>query len=259
MPAVSPSFARRIRRVLRALAIACRYWIVAALMVTIAAVISTASATTQSQSVDLSRQPIGSAPQDFECWRAGEPDPDHWTIVREAATDNSVSIQQSGGNRTALPSLAIYKPLWAVNAKISAQFKLIDGSMPSAGIAVRVTSPNDYYLVRVSAFEQRLSLLHVVGGTPEEIAGVDADITQNHWQSLEVVANGNSFKISLDGQWALTAFDYSKPVNGQIGIWAERDDITRFNQIEISSLAYASNQDDVRGRREEQDNGGVDD
>ena len=258
MPAVSPSFARRIRRVLRALAIACRYWIVAALMVTIGVVTSPASAITQSQTVNLSRQPIGGAPQDFECWRAGEPDPNHWTIVRDAATENSVSIQQSGANRTALPSLAIYKPLWAVNAKISAQFKLIDGSMPSAGIAVRVTSPNDYYLVRVSAFEQRLSLLHVVGGTPEEIAGVDADITQNHWQSLEVVANGNSFKISLDGQWALTAFDYSKPVNGQIGIWAERDDVTRFNQIEISSLAYASNQDDVRGRREEQDNGGVD-
>ena len=248
MPAVSPSFARRIRRVLRALAIACRYWIVAALMATIGVVTSPASAIAQSQTVDLSRQPIGGAPQDFECWRAGESDPHHWTIVRDAATENIVSIQQSGANRTALPSLAIYKPLWAVNAKISAQFKLIDGSLPGAGIAIRVTSPNDYYLVRVSAFEQRLSLLHVVGGTPEEIAGVDADITQNHWQSLEVVANGNSFKISLDGQWVLTAFDYGKPAGGHFGIWTERDDVTRFNQIEITPLTYLSDDENLKNR-----------
>jgi hypothetical protein len=112
--------------------------------------------------------------------------------------------------------------------------------MPSAGIAVRVTSPNDYYLVRASAFEQRLSLIHVVDGGSEEIADVDADIRPNHWQSLEVVANGNSFKISLDDQWVLTAFEYSKPINGQFGIWAERDDVTRFNQIEISSVTYTS-------------------
>ena len=258
MPAISFCFARRVRRDWHASATACRHWIVAALMVTIGVFASPVSAITQSQTVDLSRQPIGSAPQDFEFWRAGEPDPNHWTIVREAATDNTVSIQQSGESRAAPPSLAIYKPRWAVNAKISARFKLIDGSMPSAGIAVRVISPNDYYLVRASASEQRLSLLHVVDGTSEEIADVDADVTPNHWQSLEVVVNGNSFKISLDGQWVLTGFDYSKPVNGQFGIWAERDDVTRFNQIEISPLTYASNRDDLRGRREEQDNDGVD-
>jgi hypothetical protein len=258
MPAISFCFAKRFRRDWRASAIACRHWIVAALMVTIGVFVSPVSAIAQSQTVDLSRQPIGSAPQDFEFWRAGEPDPNHWTIVREATTDHSVSIQQSGGSRAARPSLAIYKPLWAVNAKISAQFKLIDGSMPSAGLAVRVTSPNDYYLVRANAFEQRLSLLHVVHGMSEEIADVDADVAPNHWQHVEVVVNGNSFKISLDGLWVLTAFDYSKPVNGQFGIWAERDDVTRFSQIEISPLTYASSRDDLRGRRGKQDDDGGD-
>ena len=90
--------------------------------------------------------------------------------------------------------------------------------MPSAGIAVRVTDPDDYYLVRVSAFELRLSLLHVVNGMAEEVAGVDADITIDHWQSLEVVVDGNSFKMSLDDRWAPTAFDDGKPVAGQLRI-----------------------------------------
>jgi len=219
--------------------IAQRQWVAAVLIMSIGGYSS--PALTQSQMVDLSRPPIGSALQDFEFWRAGQPDPDHWSIVREASTEDSLSIQQSGGNRAAGPSLAIYKPRWAMNGKIRAQFKLIDGAAPSAGLAVRVSSPNDYYLVRASAFEQRLSLIHVVDGRSEEIADVDADIRPNHWQGLEVVAIGNSFKISLDGQWVLTAFDYSKPANGQFGIWAERDDVTRFNRIEVSSLTYTSN------------------
>lgn len=242
MPAAIPNFGRRTRLDQRALAIAQRHSLVAALMMTIGGYASPASGTEQPQTADLSRQPIGSALQDFEFWRAGQPDINHWTIVDEAKTktENCLSIQQSGANREARPSLAIYKPLWGMNARIRAQFKLLDGSMPSAGIAVRVTSPNDYYLVRASAFEQRLSLIHVVDGGSEEIADVDADIRPNHWQSLEVVANGNSFKISLDDQWVLTAFDYSKPINGRFGIWAERDDVTRFNQIEISSVTYTS-------------------
>ena len=239
MPAVSTSLGPRTRLDRRASAIAQAPWLGAALIMTIG--VYPSPAFTQSQTIDLSRPPIGSELQDFEFWRAGQPDPSHWSIVGEAGTENGFSIQQSGANRAAASSLAIYKQRWAMNGKIRAQFKLMDGSMPSAGLAVRVSSPNDYYLVRASAFEQRLSFIHVVDGRSEEITDVDADIRPNHWQTLEVAFDGNSFKISLDDQWAFTAFDYSKPISGQFGIWAERDDVTRFGQIEVSSLTYRGN------------------
>ena len=239
MPAVSSSAGSRTRLDRRASAIARFHWLVAALIMAIS--VYALPAFTQSQTIDLSHPPIGSELQDFEFWRAGQPDPSHWSIVGETGKENSFSIQQSGANRAAGSSLAIYKQQWAMNGKIRAQFKLMDGSMPSAGLAVRVSSPNDYYLVRASAFEQRLSFVHVVDGRSEEITDVDADISTNHWQTLEVVVDGNSFKISLDDQWAFTAFDYSQPVSGQFGIWAERDDVTRFGQIEVSSLTYRGN------------------
>jgi hypothetical protein len=191
---------------------------------------------TKAGSIDLSRQQVGSPPRDFEFWRAGQIDSGHWTVVREAAGDSGVSIQQAGADRAARPTLALYTPLSATKDRVRMRFKLTEGSMPSTGIAVRVTSPDDYHLVRVSAFEQSLSLLHVVRGTSQEIAGVDADVAQNHWQALEVVANGDGFTISLDEQWMLTAFDYGKVVGGRFGIWSERDDVTRFDQIEISPL-----------------------
>jgi hypothetical protein len=244
MPAINPLFSGRLRTDGRRSAEAFHRWATVALMLVICAVAATDPAKAESSMIDLSDQPVGSPPQDFEFWRAGEADPGHWAVVRDAATDSRASIQRSDANRDLRSSLAVCKTPSAVNAKVRVRFKLIDGSMPSAGIAVRVTSPNDYYLVRVSAFELRLSLLHVINGVPEEIAGVDADVTQSHWQSLEVVVNGYSFKMSLDDRWALTAFDYGKPVAGHFGIWTERDDVTRFNQIEIAPLTHVSGDGD---------------
>jgi hypothetical protein len=193
-------------------------------------------ANAQDRLIDLSRQQAGAPPQEFEFWRDRRVDFGHWAVVREAVTDKDTSIQRSGEDRDAQPSLAVYAPLSAINARVRLRFKLIDGSTPSAGIALRVTGPGDYYLVRVSASEQRLSLLHIVRGVSEEIAGVDAEIAQHRWQTLEVVARDSGFTISLDDQWVLTAFDYGRLVGGRFGIWTERDDVTRFDQIEISPL-----------------------
>ena len=50
-----------------------------------------------------------------------------------------------------------------------------------------------------SAFEGRVALVRVPDDAAEEIAGADADIAKDHWQTLEVVADGDGFTISLDG------------------------------------------------------------
>jgi hypothetical protein len=198
--------------------------------------------------IDLSHQKIGAPPREFLFWRAGRVDFGHWALVADAASLGGTAIQRLDTDRTVQTALAVYTPLSALNARIRARFKLIDGSMPSAGIALRVTSPDDYYLVRASAYEQRVSVLHIVRGEAKEIAGVDAEIARDHWQTLEVSARDNGFTIWLDDQWVLTAFDYSRLAGGQFGIWTERDDVTRFNQIEISPLVSDYERSDLPGR-----------
>jgi len=210
------------------------------LMLTMGVCIGFASSA-QSSQIDLSNQEIGAPPQEFKFWRAGKVDFGHWAVVREGAS-GGVAIQASGTGRADEPLLAVYTRVLAIDARIKIRFKLIDGPMPSAGIAARVSGPDDYYVVRVSAFEQRLSLLHIVRGKPEEIAGVDAQIAKDHWQTLEVGVRGNGFTIWLDDEWALPAFDYAKLVEGQFGIWTERDDTTRFGQIDISPLPSVHDQ-----------------
>jgi hypothetical protein len=203
----------------------------------------------QCRSIDLSHQQIGALPQEFAFWRAGRIDLGHWAIVRDGASLDSTAIQRSDTDRSVQAALAVYTPLSALNAKIRMRFKLMDGSAPSAGVILRLTGPADYYVVRASSHDQRVSLIHVVHGVAKEVAGVDAEIAERHWQSLEVVARDKEFTISLDGRWVLTAFDYSELLGGQFGVATERDGITCFDQIEISPLknVWSDLQGSVKG------------
>lgn len=194
------------------------------------------SSIAQGRPIDLSNQETGEQLQQFAFWRSGQIDLGHWAIVSDAASPGA-AIQRSDRDRSVQAALAVYTPLSALNAKIRMRFKLMDGSMPSAGVVLRVTDPDDYYVVRASGYEQRVSLLHVVHGAAKEVAGVNAEIAEQHWQTLEVAVRENEFTISLDDRWVLTAFDYSRLMGGQFGIWTERDNVTRFDQIEISALA----------------------
>jgi hypothetical protein len=201
-----------------------------------------------SQPIDLSQQEIGARPRGFAFWQAGRTDPGHWAVVGDGASPGGIAIQRSDRDVSAQAALAVDVALSARNARIRARFKLVDGSRPSAGVVLRLAGPDDYYVVRAGAHEQRISLLHVVRGVSKEIAGVDAGISEGHWQTLEVVAQDNEFTISLDDRWVLTAFDYGECAAGQFGIWAEGDGIARFDQIEISPLQSGFETPEQQGR-----------
>ncbi len=202
----------------------------------------------QSGTIDLPHQNIGAPPEQFEFWRGSQVDVGHWAVVDDSGSPGGTAIQRSDADRAAQAALAIYAPVSVINARIRTHFKLIDGSTPSAGIALRVTGPDDYYLVRVGEDDQRISLFRVARGVSEEIAGADADIARNHWQILEVTAKDNEFTIWLDDAWVLTVFDDGKLISGQFGIWTERDDVTRFDQVEISPITADYSRFDPQGR-----------
>jgi hypothetical protein len=199
------------------------------------------AATARADAIDLTLQKVGAPPQNFQFWRAGQVDFGHWAIVRDVTAQDGSVIQESTPDKADRPSLAIYQFVTATNVKVRTRFKLVAGKRPSAGIAVRVTSPDDYCLVRLSAFEGRLSFIRVKAGVAEEIAGVDAEIALDHWQTLDVVANGNGFTISLDDQWVLTAFDRQAVAEGKTALWTEKDNVVRFDQVELSPLDAVQN------------------
>jgi hypothetical protein len=161
-----------------------------------------------------------------------------WTVVRDATAKAGRAIEQAGVQTTEdrFP-LAIYKTASLKNAEISLRLKAAGGtSDQGGGVAVRLKTPDTYYLVQLDALRDRVLFSLVSNGTSAEIVGVDADIASDSWHTLTVRAEDDEFFVSLDGIWMFTAFDKTLSQAGRIALWAEGDSVTRFDQIEIAPL-----------------------
>jgi len=101
---------------------------------------------------------------------------------------------------------------------------------------VRLSSPQNYYLVQLDALRDRVLFSLVSNGVSKEIVAVDADIASHTWHDLTVRAKDDQFIVSLDGTWMFTGFDKTLSQPGRIALWTEGDSITRFDSIAIIPL-----------------------
>lgn len=183
-------------------------------------------------SIDIGKSQIGAPPAEFDLPQG------QWTIVADATATVGLAIQQCGAQTAeGIFPLAIYKLASIKNAEIRLRIKA-DGekSDQGGGVAVRLSSPHDYYLVQVDALRDRVVLSRVSDGASEEIIGVDADIASHSWHTLTVRAVDSEFVVSLDSNWVFTAFDKTLSQAGRIALWTKGDSVTRFDQIEIAPL-----------------------
>jgi hypothetical protein len=191
--------------------------------------------------IDFVGNGIGVPPADFQFWQGGGGLPGQWAVVRDPTAVASASIEQSSVDTTddRYP-LAIYKPISAKNVEVSAHVKVVRGRMQSAGIAVRLSSPDNYYVLRVSALEQRIDLFRVLNGKSERIFGTDAHIVRDRWHTLGIRVENERFTVSLDGSLLFTAFDRALLREGHVALWTEEDNVTRFEEIEIAALPFSA-------------------
>jgi hypothetical protein len=104
--------------------------------------------------------------------------------------------------------LAISKTAPLKNVEVSLRLETTGGTSDrDGGFALRLRTPNNYYLVKLDALRDRVLFLLVADGVPEEIVGVDADIAPHTWRTLAVRASDDQFVVSLDGTWVFTGFD----------------------------------------------------
>ena len=189
-------------------------------------------------SIDIGANEIGAPPTGFDLPTSGDGKQGLWTVVRDTTAKAGLAIEQAGVQTTEdrFP-LAIYKPASPKNAEISVRLNAAGGkSDQGGGVALRLSSPQDYYLVQLDALRDRVLFSRVSDGASEEIVGVDADIASHSWHTLTVRAKDDEFIVSLDGIWMFTAFDKTLSQAGRIALWTEGDSRTRFDSISITPL-----------------------
>jgi hypothetical protein len=190
-----------------------------------------ASGQSAAANIDNGKSRIGAPPSDFDPLQGG------WTVIRDPTTAG-LAIEQSGAQTSEdqFP-LAIYKRASVKNAEISVRLNATGGkSDQGGGLALRLTSPQDYYLVRLDALRDRIVFSAMSHGTFKEIVALDADVTAQTWHTLTVRAKDDEFVVSLNGSWVFTGFDKTLSHAGHVALWTKGDSVTRFDSVAIIPL-----------------------
>jgi len=200
---------------------------------------SATSAQDTATKINIGNNEIGAPPAEFEMSPLGEANRESWTVVHDATAKTGMAVEQAGvqAAEDRFP-LAIYKAVSFKNAEVSLRVKTVGGKADeSGGLAVRLSNPENYYLVQLDALRDRLLLSLVSNGVSKEIVGVDADIASHTWHDLTVRAKDDQFIVSLDGTWVFTGFDKTLSQAGRIALWTKGDSVTRFDSIAIAPLS----------------------
>jgi len=200
------------------------------------------AATTQAQramtQVDIAGMQAGIAPPGFSFARTGQGAPGVWQIVADPSAAGQKAIAQISQDRTDYRfPLAVYDAVAARNVDVVVRFKPVEGAVDQAGgIAVRLASPDDYYVVRANALEDNVRFYRVVKGSRQQIQGANTKVAANQWHMLGLRAEGDRFTVSFDGKPLFTAQDSTFVSPGKVALWTKADSITHFDTIAITPL-----------------------
>jgi hypothetical protein len=187
--------------------------------------------------VDLSRL-SENLESDFTLWRTGEGGAGEWILVSDPTAAGGHAIAQVSKDRTDYRfPLAIYKPYSGKDLELSVRFKPVAGTVDEAGgIAVRLSTPDDYYVARTNALEDNVRFYRVVKGKREQLASANAKVSANAWYTLALKAEGDRFTVSFDGKALLSAQDGTFADAGKVALWTKADSVTYFDTISIMTL-----------------------
>jgi hypothetical protein len=196
------------------------------------------SAGPTAEQVDIATTPGGQEPGDFTFWRTGNGAPAAWRVVSDPTAAERVAIAQTSTDTTNYRfPLAVYKPVSAKDVDVHVRFKPVGGKVDQAGgIAVRLTTYDDYYVARANALEDNVRLYRVVEGRREQIQGVNIKVASNQWHMLGVRAKGDRLTVSFDGHELFSAQDQTFGGEGKVALWTKADSVTYFDTLTIRPL-----------------------
>jgi hypothetical protein len=190
------------------------------------------------EAINFAGETAGAPPRQFDFARTGQGGAAHWVLVRDASADGGMALEQDSQETTDYRfPLAIYQPVSARNVEVRIRFKAMSGKVDRAGgIALRLTSPDDYYVVRANALEDNVRFYRVVRGKREQLATANVRVPANEWHVLGLKADRDRFTISFKGKELYAVTDKTFDAAGRIAFWTKADSVTRFDRLDINLL-----------------------
>lgn len=180
----------------------------------------------------------GSDPNGCTAAISGLGGPSAWQVrIERLLLDGKALVEASRqANQNRFPLCIADRPV-AKNAEVELTFVAHDGGVArAAGLVLRFTDPQDFYVVEADALVGTVRLMRVVNGERREIAGHAVALSANQAHTLAIKAVDDSFAISLDGELLLETQDRAIAAPGRFGVWSQADSRTSFGDLFITVL-----------------------
>lgn len=100
-----------------------------------------------------------------------------------------------------------------------------------AGIVVRFTDLDNYYLLRAVPLESRVRLYKVVDGKRFTLAGKNLQVQTDRWHDLGLKISGSRFTAYLNGNELFRHHDTTFRHAGAFGLWSKPNNVTYFDDL----------------------------
>jgi pyruvate,water dikinase len=111
--------------------------------------------------------------------------------------------------------------------------KLLGGDIDRAGgLAFALRDWANYFVLRIDALDNRVSLLEFRNGKPVVRRQAAADVQTEAWHSLQVDLRDGRITGSLDGTEVCT-WQTERTLDGYLGLWTKADSVTLFRDLTI--------------------------
>jgi hypothetical protein len=195
-----------------------------------------AKAQAGSVKLDFEGVPFGSLPPGVATALTGSGGPVKWAVVEDvtAPAGPKVLAQLSSDKTDYRFPLAVFEQPVAADLDVTVRFKPVAGEVDrAAGIAVRLSDPNNYYVVRANALEDNVRLYRMINGHRTQFAGVGTKVPSGVWQKLRLAVRGNRFEVFLEGKSLYRATDSTFASAGRVALWTKADSVTYFDDLRI--------------------------
>jgi hypothetical protein len=188
--------------------------------------------------VDFEKMKAGQKPEGFEMAVSGPGAAGEW-FVREdpsAPKGRKVLVQLNADPTNARYPLCILEDLKARDVDVTVAFKPIAGKVDqAAGIVVRYTDKDNYYIARANGLEDNVRLYKVEDGNRKQFAGLEkvTPPAAGTWHTLSLKVAGNKFEVGMDGKKLFEATDETFKEAGKVGLWTKADSVTEFDDLRV--------------------------
>ena len=197
------------------------------------------------ETVNFDSGPVGAAPSGWTFPNTHRGEPGRWILHPDntAPSKPNVLAQLTADKNRSHYAVALYERGQCRDGDLSVNLKMVSGkSDQTAGLVWRFQDPNNYYLLFVSAMDDKITVYKVIDGKASpvvqsagsvKLSSISRRIDPQEWNLVKIVFRDNHTVVYFNHRKLLEIDDASLQKAGKTGLWTKGDTVAYFDDFRL--------------------------